>query len=469
MAIDLKNLAKESIRWQLMLSLLLPLLGLEAVSATVAYNLAVNFANEAYDRELVNTADSVGARLRRTESGIWVDLPPAAQAILHYNKKEKVYYQVLQEDGTRISGDAIIPGPALHLEAEQPILRYGVLNQKPIRIARIRVTVPNDPEERTVLVQVAETLNSRSMLAQQILLSIVIPQIALICLGAGAVWLGVARSLNPLKRLTELLAQRSPDDLTQVSETLAPVEVRPLVRALNDLLSRLKVDIESQKRFVANSAHQFRTPLAALRTYIYCAKRLPSDQEMNSILDKIDLSTERMSHLSKKLLALAKAEPANRFFSQQEFDLNDLASEVTAAFTALAARKNISLSFAGSDGPAIIKGDMDNLRELAANLVENAVVYAPNSGKVSVSIHAGDAVELRVVDNGPGIPVAEREHVFERFYRGTGVRESGSGLGLAIVRDIALAHEASVSIEEPLIGGGVSVRVLFKGRSAERS
>lgn len=448
-----------------MLSLLLPLMALEAVSAIVAYSLAVNFANDAYDRELVNTADSVGARLRRTPSGVWVDLPPAAQALLHYNKKEKVYYQVLKEDGTRISGDAIIPGPALHLEAEQPILRYGSLNHKAIRIARIRVAVPNDPENETVLVQVAETLNSRTLLAQQILLSIMIPQVALISLGAGAVWLGVARSLNPLMRLTELLARRSPDDLTQVSESMAPVEVRPLVRALNDLLSRLKVDIESQKRFVANSAHQFRTPLAALRTYIYCAKRLPSDKEMNSILDKIDLSTERMSHLSKKLLALAKAEPANRFFELRDFDLNDLASEVTASFSTLAARKNISLNFACSDKPSIVRGDMDNIRELAANLVENAVVYTPNSGMITVSVHAGEGVELKVVDNGPGIPVDERERVFERFYRGTGIRESGSGLGLAIVRDIALAHEAFVSIDEPVLGGGVSVRVLFKSRS----
>ncbi|HEY9787678.1 MAG TPA: sensor histidine kinase N-terminal domain-containing protein, partial [Candidatus Obscuribacterales bacterium] len=367
----------------MLFSLLVPLCVLWLISAAVAYYLAAGFANRAYDRLLINSADSVAARLKSDGDNIIVDLPPAAQAILRHNDRDKFYYQILRKDGTRIAGDAVLPGPIKRLATVQPVLRNAMLNGSEIRIARIRVDVPNY-REQTVLVQVAETLTSRQQLAQQILLSIMLPQLLLIIFGATAVWRGVARGLAPLSTLEAALAARSQFDLTHVRESNVPQEVKPLVMSINNLLSRLADDIESQKRFVANAAHQFRTPLAALTTYIYCAKRLPADKQMNEVLDKIDAATSRMSHLANKLLALAKAEPANRSERYESVDLNYIVAEVTAGLVPQAASKNMELVFVGSDSPAIIQGDPQNLTELAANIIENAVLYTQYGGHVAV-------------------------------------------------------------------------------------
>jgi two-component system, OmpR family, sensor histidine kinase TctE len=459
----LKNQNNNSIRIQLLLSLLVPLCLLWFISALVAFYLAVGFANSAYDHGLANSADSVAARLRSDGERILVDLPPAAQAILRHNDKDKFYFQILRKDGTRISGDSILPLPVSRLDAEQPIFRYAKLDGREIRMARIRVDVPKYPDE-IVLVQVAETLNSRRELAHQILLSIVIPQMILIVLGALAVWRGVARGLAPLKRLEQALSVRSQLDLTPVASNNVPSEVRPLVNEINSLLGKLAEDIESQKRFVANAAHQFRTPLAALKTYIYYAKRLPSDKQMNEILDKIDSGMERMSHLSNKLLALAKTEPANRADRNQNVDLNYLVSEVTAALVPEATKKNVQLAFVGSDRPAIVYGDAHNLSELAGNLIENAVFYTDIGGEVAVSVSNGDEVRLVVHDNGRGIPERERDRVFERFYRLLGTDVPGSGLGLAIVKEIAAAHNAEVSIDTGTSGKGTVVTVVFASK-----
>lgn len=454
----------QAIRIQLLSSLLIPLLILWVISAAIAYCFAVRFANDAYDRELINSADSIAARLQTNGTRVWADIPPAAQAILHYNRQDQIYYQVLRKDGSRLIGDAIIPGPVANLQAEEPVFRNAVLDGKNIRIGRIRVQMPSNPNQ-VVLVQVAETLNARQKLAEQILLSIMIPQCILILLGAASIWRGVTKSLIPLKNLTDAISKRSQTDLTPVSESDAPKEVRPLVTAINDLLLRLKSEIESQKRFVANAAHQFRTPLAALKTYIYYAKRLSVDNEMDSVLDKIDISTERMTHLSNKLLALAKAEPANRFDQFKQVNLNYIVSEITASFASVATKKNLEVTFSGLDSPALVCGDPENLAELVTNLIENAILYTNPGGRVAVRIANGEEIKLIVEDNGCGIPNDEREQVFERFYRVLGTNAPGSGLGLPIVKEIANAHGARVCIEAGGSGVGTNVTVYFPAAS----
>ncbi len=436
----------------------------------VAYFLAVGFANENYDRELLNSADSVVARLRSDGKTVWCDLPEAAQEILRHNDRDQFYYQVIRQDGTRISGDSVLPGPFPNLESLEPVFRYTTLNGKDIRVCRIRVDLPDFPE--TILVQFAETLNSRHQLAQQILMSIVIPQIVLILLGAFAVSRGVTVGLKPLVRLEQALAARSQADLSPLLEVDTPAEVHPLVRSINDLLERLRNDIETQKRFVANAAHQFRTPLAGLKTYIYYAKKLASEEtavepdtvkeQMTTILNQIDNGTDRMSHLANRLLALLKAEPAIVSARFEKVDLNLIASEVTAELVGEAVRKNIDLDFTGCDRPALIEGDTSGLTELVENLIENAILYTQASGRISVSVFANsEKVSLGVEDDGPGIPVEERQKVFERFYRILGSDAPGSGLGLSIVKEIATSHHAEISIHSGPDGKGTVVKVEF--------
>lgn len=460
MVIVLKLVSDTSLRHQLMAWLLLPLCGIWILYACGAYILAEHFANKTFERELLNSADSVIARLRSDPVKIWVDLPPAAQAILRHNNRDKIYYQVTKTDGTRLSGDAILPRPRPPYDSPLPKFRDAKLNGEDIRIVRVRVKISSS-DEQIVLVQVAQTLNALREMTHQILLSILIPQIFMIFLGAICVSYGVKRGLFPLLKIENALSARSQFDLTPVPSSGAPSEIRPLIEAINILLDKLREDIEQQQRFVANAAHQFRTPLAGLKTYLYAAKRLPSDTRMTEMLDKIEAGVNRMTNLSNKLLTLAKADPQVGDENFQTVDLNFIASEMTADFVSEALPKKMDLLFISSGKPAIIYGELSDLAELTSNLIENAVIYTQEGGHVTVSVSNGDAVRLTVQDDGPGIPVGEREKVFERFYRVLGTNIPGSGLGLPIVKEIASAHDATVEIKESSFGKGTSVVVTF--------
>ncbi len=457
----MKKHTEKSIRNQLLSWLLFPLCSICFVTAGLGYFLANSYANDTFDRELLNTADSIIARLKLDTIKVWVDMPPAAQAILRHNYRDKIYFQVLQRDGTRISGDAILPKPIGPLDSVEPRFRYFKLNGEDVRMVRVKVDVPHISNQ-SLLVQVAQTLNSRTQMTQHLLLSIVLPQMILILLGVSCVSFGVTRGLKPLKTLERDLSVRSPTDLTPITSEETPIEVRPLVDSINDLLHRLRDDIEHQHRFVANAAHQFRTPLAGLKTYIYAAKRLPSEEKMQSVLERIEAGTDRMTHLANKLLILAKSEPAGIVEGKFEnIDLNFVASETTAEFASEALPKNLELCFIGSDKPAVIYGEVTDLAELTSNLIENAVLYTQRGGNVTVRVSNGKVVQLTVQDNGPGIPEEERERVFERFYRVLGTEVPGSGLGLPIVKEIAAAHKAKVEIESGTLGVGTCVTVTF--------
>lgn len=449
-----------SIRKQLLVWLLIPLCSLCLISSSFAYFSAIGVADQTHDLILLNAADSLATRLRWNTDRVSVDMPPAAQAILRHNDVDKIYYQVLDSKLNRISGDAVIPGPVRHPELKV-VFRDSEFKGQPIRIARVRFADPNNPDN-VVLVQVAETLNGRRMLAEQILVNIIVPEVLLILLAGSVVWFGVGRGLEPLKTLQRALANRSQYDLTPVSFAGVPVEVKPLLVAINDLLARLRNELDSQKRFVANAAHQLRTPLAGLATYAGFAKRLAKDGEMFKVVDQIESGTDRMVHLVNRLLALAKAEPSSQARSQYtKHDLNFVASDATTELVHEALRKNVDLSFEASENPALVYGDYANLRELTINLVENAVLYTQDGGRVNVRVSNGNGVLLTVQDNGPGIPTEDKEHVFERFYRVLGSEAPGSGLGLAIVKEIVVAHDATITIDDAPAGTGTVVSVHF--------
>lgn len=455
-------MAELSIRKQLLAWLLIPLCSLLVLGTLFAFALAYTVANYTYDRALLNTADSVVARLRWKSGTVTVDMPPAAQAILRYSDEDKVYYQVLRQDGERISGDALIPGPILNPLSDQPGFRNANLNGVDIRIARLRCPNPHDPGDQAVLVQVAETLTGRTNLTRILFTSIVAPQIILILLGSLAVWFGIGRGLTPLRRIQQAVQTRNPQDLSPVVFDAVPVEVKPLVQSINGLLERLRGEIEAQRRFTANAAHQLRTPLAGLRTYSGLAQRITGESKVQELIEQIDRGIDRMVHLVNRLLSLAKAEPsAENIGNFIKLDLNFIASDATADLVETALSKEIDLSFEASPTPALIMGDKESLRDLAMNLIENAVLYTQSGGTVVVRVSNGSHVELTVEDNGPGIPVEERGKVFERFYRILGNDAPGSGLGLAIVREIASTHSATVQMKDGFNHNGTIICVSF--------
>lgn len=430
-------------------------------SSAIAYILASSFANDSHDRNLINTAGSVAARVRLDDNGkVVVDLPPSAQAILrHTNPKDKFYYQVLSPNLDRLGGDPL-PTQRRLLDSNIPVLRYTQFDGEMLRMARIRIPLHDHPD-KIVLVQAAETLNSRQELTHHILISILIPQILLILFGAVAVTFGVRKGLEPLTDLRNAVVERSRADLQPLDESIAPQEAQPLAQAINDLLGSLRADLDAQRRFVANAAHQLRTPLAGIQTYVEIMERSHNTPEPSKkLLKQIDKGIHRMTHLTTRLLALAKAEP-QAIFSFEEIDLNVVASEAAEPLIMQALEKNIELELKQSEKPALIRGDAPNLKELTTNLIENAILYTQTSGQVSITVKNGDGVHLIVEDNGPGIPAEERERVFERFYRVLGTHVEGSGLGLAIVKEIASAHNASLRLEEGDQGKGARFIVSF--------
>lgn len=454
-----------SIRRQLLAWLLLPILTLWLIGALLTYFMAINFATDAYDNALLDSARTLIARLRFDPGNrIEVDLTPEAQAIFKASQKDKFFYQVIGPSGNIRAGDTDIPRPtedSLDGIDEEPDFRDGQINGEDVRIGLVSVPVPHKQGQH-VLVQIAETLKGRLELTKQILIWVVVPQLILIFLAALAVYVGVKRGLSRLRSVQEAVSRRTRWDLSPLAEEGAPQEVRPLVHAINDLLGRLKEDIDAQHRFVANAAHQLRTPLAGLKTQTEFALRQTKPEELGDALKQLQAGADRSIHLANQLLALAKVEPgAFRSTELEEVDLNCIAREATRDLVPQALRKSIDLGFEGSSQPATVRGDQLTVRELVCNLIDNAVRYTQPGGKVTVNVTSGGKAELRVDDNGPGIPEEERERVFERFYRVLGSGVSGSGLGLSIVREIAQSHEADVSLSSGPDGSGTSVAVKF--------
>jgi two-component system sensor histidine kinase TctE len=332
----------------------------------------------------------------------------------------------------------------------------ATLGGERVRVAARAVTVDNGG---TAIVQVAETLIKRDKLVLELLVASAVPQLLIAFAAVTLLWLGIGQGLRPLDRLRDEIAARSPRDLRPVSERDKPQEVRPLIEALNQLLARLNAAIASQQRFIANAAHQLRTPLAGLKTHAELARREPSTSELRSLLDMIAGETQRTSHLVNQLLTLARAEPGEAP-SGQPINLHEIVGRDVRDWVQRAVGRNIDLGFELED--AWTMGEPLLLRELVANLVDNALAYTQTGGSVTVRtvVRAGESV-IEVEDNGPGIPEAEREKVFERFYRVAATGGEGCGLGLSIVSEIAGRHNARVELAEPAGARGTLIRAAF--------
>ncbi len=451
-----------SIRSQLLSWLMVPILTLWLVGSAVTYFIAIDFANDAYDDALADTARSLASQLQFQHGQLEVDLPPAAVAILEEDDVNKLYYQIIGPHGRLISGSPwITPGIPANM-TEKITFRNGHTRNNKVRVATMKLSLANAPENLPVYIQVAETLTGREKLADEILVSIVLPQFLMIVLAGWIVWFGIAKGLDPLERVREAVSRRTPKDLHPLRESDAPVEVRPLVQSINGLLHRLAEDLAIQKRFAANAAHQLRTPLAGLKTQTELALRQKDPEDIYHALNQIQTGVDRAVHLVQQLLALSRTEPGGQHSQYTKVDLNTIARATTRDYVPEALKKNIDLGFEGSETPVEIQGDPISLREMIANLIENAVRYTQPEGQVTVRLkHSLDAIELVVQDNGPGIPVSERLKVFERFYRILGSGVDGSGLGLAIVYEIAQIHGAEVSLNEAPSGRGTTAKVSF--------
>lgn len=313
-------------------------------------------------------------------------------------------------------------------------------------------------------IQVAQPTSTRQKLAAEMALRSLLPFAVLIPALAVLIWVVVGRGLAPLHRVADALRQRSPDAMQALPDDNLPPEIRPLVAALNTLLAQLAMALAAQRAFVADAAHELRTPLAALKLQLQLAERADTPAARQTAIAKLHERLDRATHLVAQLLTLARQEPrmATRKFAT--VNLAELARQVVADRSPLAERRNIDLGVAADAGEVSTQGDADSLRILLGNLVDNAIRYTPPGGRVDVNVQSVDGQPvLSVLDNGPGIPIEERERVFDRFYRREGSGVTGSGLGLAIVQNIAEQHGAVVALTDNPEGAGLRVEVRFPG------
>jgi len=450
-----------SLRRHLTYWLLGPLLLLVAAGSFVSYRIALSAANKAYDSALLDPALAIASHLRRSGTRLELDLPSIAIEALRIDTEDRVYYQVLGPGGELIAGTPRLPAPPELLHPGEHIYYDATLEGERVRIAARAVQV----ETGTAIVQVAETLIKRDKLVLELLVASTVPQVLIAFAAVALLWLGIGLGLRPLDRLRGEIAARSPRDLRPFSERDKPQEVGSLIAALNQLLARLNAAIASQQRFIANAAHQLRTPLAGLKTHAELARREPSTSELRSLLDMIAGETQRTSHLVNQLLTLARAEPGESP-GGQPVNLHEIVGRDVRDWVQRALGKNIDLGFELEDAWTL--GEPLLLRELAANLLDNALAYTQSGGSVTVrtGVRNGESV-LEVEDNGPGIPEAEREKVFERFYRVAATGGEGCGLGLSIVSEIAGRHNARVDLTLPAGGRGTLIRAVFPRLAAQ--
>ncbi len=447
-----------SLRVTLLRLLIPPVALILAVGSVGAYYLSIDPAADAYDQSLVNTAIALSERIKLQEGQLVFDLPSAAEAVVRTDKYDKVYFVVRDARGQVIAGDQDIPQPAPGLRPEEGVIAYDA-EAHGLRLRVTALLVPCGTGVCTV--NVAETTNKRDRLTRDILIGSVLPQALLAVLTLALVWFGVTRGLAPLARLSDEIRQRSPRDLRAINETDAPAEAKPLLSALNKLFGQVDESNRNQQRFLANAAHQLRTPLAGLQAHTELAMAQPVPDACRAELEYVHSATIRTARLANQLLALARAEPGgNRPAEFAQVDLRQVVEEIADEWVHRSMDKDLDLGF--DLKPASVAGDAFLLCEVLANLVGNSVEYTPAGGHVTVKTGQGpEGVFLEVEDDGPGIPAAERDRVLERFYRMPGTSGTGSGLGLAIVREIALAHGARVEMGEGHAGRGCSVRLIF--------
>jgi two-component system sensor histidine kinase TctE len=440
--------------------MLTPLLLLWPISLALTWLVAQGLANKPFDRAMVYNVQALAQQVKLgPDKKVQFNLPQPASELLRADETDLVYYQVRGANNEHLSGDRDVPLP---LDDEDKGSSYEVhirddeMRGMEVRVAYTWIRLDADGK-RPALVQVAETREKRSVLAAEIIKGVMLPQFALLPLAVLLVWLALVRGIKPLSELEERIRARKPDDLSPLDDKAVPMEVAPLVLSVNDLLERLKDSIVTQKRFLADAAHQLKTPLAGLRMQADLAQRSGSSEEdLKKSLQQIGRASVQATHTVNQLLSLARAEGGGTSVPQQACDMVRLVSDVLQDSLPRAMDKGLDLGYEGvdADTPGVkVTGNPILLKEMVRNLVENAIHYTPSTaqrpGVITVRVLVdpySKALVLQVEDNGPGIPVPERDLVFQPFYRALGTNVDGSGLGLPIVKEIAQQHGATVSI-----------------------
>jgi two-component system sensor histidine kinase TctE len=421
-------------------------------------------ADSAYDRTLLASARAIAEGLVANDGKLRANVPYIALDTFAYDSAGRIYYQVLDTQGRLISGYEELPAPGAEIRRtdDYPALaRFydGEFRGEGVRLVSLLQPV-SEPELNGIAeIRVAETLGARERMARS-LLTDTLWRVGLLAITALLlVWLAVSAALRPLGKLSEAVELRQPDDLRPLPMVTVQRELKPLVAALNHFTERLRGQFERQAQFIADAAHELRTPLAALKARIELGLREQQPQRWQETLEEAEAHTDRVIHLANQLLSLARIESGAQAIAEggaQQLDLSQLARELGLAMAALAHKRGVAIALE-ADRPVWIQGEPTLLSELLSNLLDNALAHTPNGGNVVLRVR--DEGVLEVEDDGPGIAPEERDKVFARFYR-LQQQGQGAGLGLAIVGEISRAHRATIELGQGALGG-LLVRLRF--------
>lgn len=460
----------QSLYFQLLLFLGLPLLLLWGLSAFNSYVSALQAATQAYDRTLLSSARTVAERLAVRNGRLMVNVPWVVLDSFELNMNDRLYYKVVDPAGRVISGYDDLPQmpPATSRTTLYPALAWFYHTEyrgAAIRVARLLQPVNEGGIVGMAEIYVAETLQSRRLLASHLLFTSWVSQGLLVLLTLVlTAWL-LRRVLRPMRQLSSLMVRREPGLLAPLPELLPWSETRLLIVAFNRYIDRLRGVLSRQERFSADASHQLKTPLAVLKTQTAVALASRDPALWQESLRAINATLDNTIQLTERLLQLSAVR--RREQGEQQFVAMDLLEVVqSSCFSRLAqARsKGIDLGYEGEQRPVMIEGDAVLLGELCANLLDNAIKYAPAQGIVTVSLQReGSAALLSVEDNGPGIEESLIHQALAPFHRlATAGEVAGSGIGLALVNDIARLHRSHPQLTRSATLGGLCVRLRFQ-------
>lgn len=454
-----------SLRRRLLGWLLISTAIIGSVALVDTWREANNTANIASDRVLSGSALAIAERVVVAEDGtLEVDIPYVALEMLTSAAQDRVFYRVDGPNGQFLTGYQNLPSVS-DIGGDMPVYIDAAFRGEPIRVAAIRRFASTGINSVPFSVTVAETTIARSQLARAIILRSAL-RLALMIFGAAAiVWIAVTISLRPLYRLSEDIAQRSPNDLRPITQSV-PVEIGSLVETVNSFMVRLQSALDALRHFTGNASHQLRTPLAIIRTQLALSARAATLHDAQEAARKGDESVAHAEHVLAQLLRMANIDAAGSGEKQalSDVDLVAMAQGVTADYVPHAAEAGIDLGFEG-EGDIRVAAEPLLLGELLGNLIDNAIAYAGKGAEVTVRVETtGGVTDLVVEDNGPGIAPEKRDMVRQRFARGEGNAAPGAGLGLAIVEEIASLFGARLFLEDGIGGRGLRVRVTFPAR-----
>ncbi len=445
------DLRHTSLRRSLLIGILLPIVVFVALDTFSLYRQTLHAVNIAYDRTLLASAKAIGELIEiqgsADQAQLRTRIPYAALEAFEADNRSRMTYRVSDAKGQWIDGAQDLPAWQGRLPDQGPYAALvdfydARLGDEPVRVAVLLQPVATGSERAMAMVQVAETLELRQTLAQQILIDTLLRQVALIAVITGVVLFVVQRVTRPVRKLSHALSNRQEDDLSAIDASDLPRELRPLTKATSQVMQRLEYLLENQKRFVRDAAHQLRTPLAVLKLQVQSARR--GDLAPDLALQDIEATVDRATQLANQMLSLAKVEQVRQQKDYQCLDWAPAVRDIALDLSPLIAAK--SLDFEIETQACTVFAHAWILREMIRNLLDNAIRYCPTGGSLRIGLcQKGTHAELRISDSGPGMDAAQRSRLFQPF--ATERPASGSGLGLTIAREMVVALGGEISLE----------------------